>query len=165
MQKTKLLFWVLIGLAMIDFSVGQSLNAATSVTAQKTSLASRKHKASPASAHARSTKSTKSMNGLAAVYSDKLSGRKTSSGQRFCQDKLTAAHRSLPLGTKVLVTNIRNHKSVEVSINDRGPRHAGRVIDLSTAAAVKIGMKKTGNSLVKLEIVNETSAKKSSHKG
>lgn len=151
MQNTKLIFLVLIGLAMIEFSVGQSLNAATSAPAKKTSLASHKH----------TDKSAKSMNGLAVVYSDKLNGRKTSSGQKFCQNQMTAAHRSLPLGTKVRVTNIRNHKSVEVSINDRGPRHAGRVIDLSAAAAMKIGMKKTGNSLVKLEIISETSARKS----
>lgn len=164
MQTTKLIFLVLIGLAMIEFSVGQSLNAATSAPAKKTSLASHKHTAKPVSIRARSAKSTKSMHGLAAVYSDKLSGRKTSSGQKFCQDKLTAAHRSIPLGTKVRVTNIRNHKSVEVSINDRGPRHAGRVIDLSAAAAGQIGMKKTGNALVKLEIISESSAK-NSHKG
>jgi len=157
MQTTKLVFMVFIGLAMIEFSIGQSLNAATSAPASKSSLASRKHTASSVSTRA---KSAKSMKGLATVYSDKLSGRKTSSGQRFCQDKLTAAHRSLPLGTKVLVTNIRNHKSVEVSINDRGPRRAGRVIDLSAAAAVQIGMKKTGNSPVKLEIVSGTSVPK-----
>jgi rare lipoprotein A len=158
MQNTKLIFMVLIGLAMIEFSVGQSLNAATSAPVKKTSLASSKHTAAPAS---NSVRSAKSMNGLAVVYSDKLSGRKTASGQKFCQTQMTAAHRSLPLGTKVRVTNIRNSKSVEVSINDRGPRHAGRVIDLSTAAAMKIGMNKTGKSLVKLEIVSEASAKKS----
>ena len=164
MQKTKLLFLVLIGLAMIEFSIGQSLNAATSAPAKKTSLASHKHTAKPVSTHAKSKKSTKSMNGVAAVYSDKLSGRKTASGQKFCQAQMTAAHRSLPLGTKVLVTNTRNLKSVQVSINDRGPWHTGRVIDLSAAAAGKIGMKKTGNALVKLEIVSETSARKN-HKG
>lgn len=164
MQTTKLVFIVLIGLAMIEFSIGQSLNAATSAPAKKPSLASHKHTAKPVSTHAKSKKSTKSMNGVAAVYSDKLSGRKTASGQKFCQTQLTAAHRSLPLGTKVLVTNTRNHKSVQVSINDRGPWHTGRVIDLSAAAAGKIGMKKTGNALVKLEIVNETSARKN-HKG
>lgn len=158
MQNTKLIFMVLIGLAMIEFSVGQSLNAATSAPAKKPSLASHKHTAKSASTP---DKSAKSMNGLAVVYSDKLSGRKTASGQKFCQTQMTAAHRSLPLGTKVRVTNVRNSKSVEVSINDRGPRHAGRVIDLSAAAAMKIGMKKTGNSLVKLEIVTETSVKKS----
>ncbi len=147
MQTTKLVFMVMISLAIIDFSTGQSINAATSAKAPKPSFTSTKHTASPP------RKSQKSMYGLAAVYSDKLNGRKTASGQRFCQDGLTAAHRSLPLGTKVRVTNVRNRKSVVVSINDRGPRHAGRVIDLSAAAAAKIGMKKTGNALVKLEIV------------
>jgi rare lipoprotein A len=150
MQTTKLVFMVMISLAIIDFSTGQSLNAATSAKAPKPSFTSTKHAASTAS---RPRKSKQSMHGLAAVYSDKLNGRKTASGQRFCQVGLTAAHRSLPLGTKVRVTNIRNGKSVVVSINDRGPRHAGLVIDLSAAAAAKIGMKKTGNALVKLEIV------------
>ena len=165
MQTTKLVFIVLIGLAMIEFSIGQSLNAATSAPAKKPSLASHKHTAKPVSTHAKSKKSTKSMNGVAAVYSDKLSGRKTASGQKFCQTQLTAAHRSLPLGTKVRVTNVRNHQSVDVSINDRGPRHTSRVIDLSAAAAGKIGMKKTGNALVKLEIISEIAAAKKNHKG
>jgi len=154
MQTTKLVFMALIGLAMIDFSTGQSLNAATS----QPSLASTKQTTSLASP---SSKSKKSMHGLAAVYSDKLSGRKTASGQKFCQNGLTAAHRSLPLGTKVRVTNMRNHKTVEVRINDRGPWHAGRVIDLSGSAAAEIGMKKTGNALVNLEIVSGTSVKNS----
>lgn len=158
MQTTKLIFMVMIGLAMIEISIGQSLHAATSPQAQKTSLASTKQTESPAAA---STKSAKSMHGLASVYANKFSGRKTSSGQRFSQDKLTAAHRSLPFGTKVLVTNVRNSKSVEVSINDRGPWLAGRVIDLSTSAAEQLGMKKAGNALVKLEVVNESSANKS----
>jgi rare lipoprotein A len=96
------------------------------------------------------------MGGLASVYANKFSGRKTASGQKFCQNELTAAHRSLPLGTKVLVTNIHNLMSVEVSINDRGPWPAGRVIDLSKAAAAKIGIKKTGNAVVKLEVVSAT---------
>jgi len=155
MQTTKLVFRVMIGLAMIDFFTGQSLNAATTIKIEELSFASTKHIASPASSPG---KSHKSMDGVAAVYSDKLSGRKTASGQRFCQNGLTAAHRSLPLGTKVLVTNIHNRKSVEVSINDRGPHHAGRVIDLSGAAAAKIGMKKTGSALVKVEIVGRASA-------
>ena len=70
------------------------------------------------------------MNGLASVYSDMLCGRRTASGQRFSQERLTAAHRSLPIGTRVLVTNLFNNKTVEVYINDRGPFHRDRVIDL-----------------------------------
>jgi rare lipoprotein A len=162
-KTTKLVFMVLIGLAMIEFSAGQSLNAATSSKATKASFVATKKTASAAKSTKNSyaAKPVPSMQGLAAVYSDRLSGRKTSSGQRFSQEKLTAAHRTLPLGTKVLVTNVRTNKSVEVSINDRGPRHRSRVIDLSSAAASKIGMRKTGCALVQLKIVNGSSTSNS----
>jgi rare lipoprotein A len=100
------------------------------------------------------------MEGLAAVYSDKLSGRKTASGQVFSQAKLTAAHPTLAFGTRVKVTNTKNNKSVDVVINDRGPTQAGRVIDLSTSAAAKIGIGKQGMAPVKLEVVGEAPAKK-----
>ena len=100
------------------------------------------------------------MEGLAAVYSDKLSGRKTANGQIFNQQALTAAHPSLAFGTRVKVTNTKNNKSVEVRINDRGPTQAGRVIDLSRAAAAKIGINKNGMAPVKLEIVGEPPATK-----
>jgi rare lipoprotein A len=96
------------------------------------------------------------MSGLAAVYSDKLAGHKTASGEKFSQEKLTAAHPSLPFGTKVNVTNTNNNKTVEVRINDRGPTQAGRVIDLSSAAAAKIGLGKKGTAPVKLEVVGKT---------
>jgi len=101
------------------------------------------------------------MNGVAVRYSDKLNGRKTASGQRFSQDRLTAAHRTLPLGTKVRVTNVRSGQSVDVVINDRGPWHADRIIDLSAAAAAQIGMLKAGKALVKLEILSPSTAIKS----
>jgi len=158
MQTTKLVFIVMIGLAMLEFSLAQSLTAAPSTKAAKPSLTRSKSIAPPATTAA---KSTKSMQGLAAVYSDKLSGRKTASGQPFSQKQLTAAHRSLPLGTTVRVTNLRTSKSVEVRINDRGPRRAGHVIDLSAAAAAQVGLKKTGNALVMLEVVSEPSTSKS----
>ena len=74
--------------------------------------------------------------------------------QRFNQERLTAAHRSLPIGTRVLVTNVFNNKTVEVYINDRGPFHRDRVIDLSSAAASKLGMRKRGFAQVKLKIIN-----------
>jgi rare lipoprotein A len=154
MQTTKLIFLVMIGLAMIDFSIAQSLDAAVAAKASQPSLAATKSTAKP-------ERSAKSMQGVAAVYADKFVGRKTSSGQRFQQTGLTAAHRSLPLGTKVLVTNLRTRKSVEVRINDRGPWHKNRVIDLSGAAAAKVGMKKTGTALVRLEIITESSVSKS----
>ena len=100
------------------------------------------------------------MEGVAAVYSDKLAGRKTASGQVFSQSAMTAAHPSLPFGTMVKVTNTKNNKSVEVTVNDRGPMQAGRVIDLSRAAAAKIGIGKKGMAPVKLEVVGEAPAKK-----
>src|SRR5215471_7844323 len=100
------------------------------------------------------------MEGLAAVYSDKLQGHKTASGQVFSQSKLTAAHPSLAFGTKVKVTNTKNNKTVEVQINDRGPTQAGRVIDMSSAAASKIGLKKKAMVPVKLEVVGGAPPKK-----
>ena len=99
------------------------------------------------------------MEGLAAVYSDKLQGHKTASGQVFRQSKLTAAHPSLAFGTKVKVTNTKNNKTVEVTINDRGPTQAGRVIDMSSAAASKIGLSRKAMVPVKLEVVAEAPAK------
>jgi rare lipoprotein A len=99
------------------------------------------------------------MEGLAAYYSDRLDGRKTASGQVFDQSKLTAAHPTLPFGTMVKVTNTRNNRSVVVRINDRGPTHAGRVIDLSRAAASKLGMLRSGLAPVKLEVVKDAPAR------
>ncbi len=99
------------------------------------------------------------MEGLAAYYSNRLDGRKTASGQVFDQTKLTAAHPTLPFGTLVKVTNTKNNRSVVVRINDRGPTHAGRVIDLSRAAASKLGMLRSGLAPVKLEVVKEAPAR------
>jgi rare lipoprotein A len=100
------------------------------------------------------------MEGLAAYYSDRLGGRKTASGQVFDPSKLTAAHPTLPFGTMVKVTNTRNNRSVVVRINDRGPTQTGRVIDLSRAAASKLGMLRSGLAPVKLEVVKDAPARK-----
>jgi rare lipoprotein A len=81
----------------------------------------------------------RSQGGIASVYSTE-SGNRTASGQRLNPGALTAAHRTLPFGTKVRVTNNRNGKSVVVTINDRGPFVRGRVIDLTPAGARAIGM-------------------------
>lgn len=88
--------------------------------------------------------------GKASYYADKFEGRKTSSGEVFKQGKLTAAHRTLPFGTKVKVVNLANGRSVKVTINDRGPFAAGRVIDLSKKAARKIGMVDAGVASVEI---------------
>lgn len=93
--------------------------------------------------------------GKASYYgTDYKTGRKTASGQIYNKNKLTAAHKKLPFGTKVKVTNLNNNKSTVVTINDRGPFVKGRVIDLSVAAATEIGMLKSGVSEVILEILD-----------
>jgi len=91
--------------------------------------------------------------GVASYYADKFQGRKTASGERFRQEALTGAHRTLPLGTKVRVTNIKNGKSVEVEINDRGPFIKGRIMDISKRAAREIGMIRSGIAQVRVEVV------------
>lgn len=78
--------------------------------------------------------------GMASWYGPGFQGRKTASGERFNTHDLTAAHRSLPFGTRVKVTNQKTGRAVVVRINDRGPFHGGRVIDLSRASAAAIGM-------------------------
>jgi len=92
--------------------------------------------------------------GLATVYSERLDGHVTASGQKYDPTKLTAAHKTLPFGTRVKVTNVKNGKSVVVRINDRGPRQAGRVLDLSPRAARALGMRRLGMAEVSLEVQN-----------
>jgi rare lipoprotein A len=91
--------------------------------------------------------------GVASYYADKFEGRKTANGEIFRQNKLTAAHNTLPLGTFIIVTNIRNNKSVKVKINDRLHYRNKRLVDLSKAAAKKIGFLKMGITRVKVEVV------------
>jgi rare lipoprotein A (peptidoglycan hydrolase) len=89
--------------------------------------------------------------GVASWYGLDHQGRLTASGKKFDRSKLTAAHPSLPLNTKAKVTNLENGRSVEVTINDRGPGAPGRAIDLSERAAKTIGMKKEGLAPVAIE--------------
>ena len=92
--------------------------------------------------------------GMASFYAKKFHGRFTASGQRYDNNGLTAAHGRLPFGTKLKVTNLRNKRSVIVTVNDRGAFHAyGRIIDLSRAAAKEIGMINRGTAKVKLEVL------------
>jgi len=90
--------------------------------------------------------------GMASWYGNDFHGRATASKEIYDMYDLTAAHRSLPFGTKVMVTNLKNGKSVEVRINDRGPFIRGRIIDLSYAAAKAIDMVKDGVVPVRIEI-------------
>jgi rare lipoprotein A len=91
--------------------------------------------------------------GVASWYGKQYHGRKTASGEPFNMNALTAAHRTHPFGTTVRVTNLDNGKDVVVRINDRGPYAKGRVIDLSYAAAKRIGMVEAGVADVRLEVV------------
>ena len=94
------------------------------------------------------------MEGVAAWYGHKFAGRRTASGKRFNPNALTAAHPTLPFGTRVNVTNTRNNRSVLVTINDRGPTSPKRMLDVSAAAAKKLGFVRAGLTDVKLEIAN-----------
>lgn len=86
--------------------------------------------------------------GKASWYGPGFHGRATASGERFNQSSMTAAHKTLPFGTRLKVTNKRNGKSVVVRINDRGPFIRGRVLDLSKGAAHQIGMVRSGSAPV-----------------
>ena len=91
--------------------------------------------------------------GVASYYGNELAGNRTASGERFNPNGLTAAHRSLPLGTKLRVTNLSNGEDVIVRVNDRGPFAKSRLIDLSFGAARDIGMVRTGTARVTVEIL------------
>ena len=89
--------------------------------------------------------------GKASYYADKYEGRKTANGEIFDQSKTTAAHKTLPFGTKVTVKNLKNGKTVNVRINDRGPFVAGRIIDLSKKAAKEIDLVQAGVANVQIK--------------
>ncbi|HZU08981.1 MAG TPA: septal ring lytic transglycosylase RlpA family protein [Pseudacidobacterium sp.] len=92
--------------------------------------------------------------GRASWYGEDFQGQQTASGEDFDMNKLTCAHRSLPLGSLIRVTNLRNHKSVVVRVNDRGPMPQNRVVDLSYAAARFLGFSSKGTAPVRLDLVN-----------
>ena len=94
------------------------------------------------------------INGWASWYGPGFDGNASASGETFNQNAMTAAHRSLPFGTQVQVTNLDNGRSVIVRINDRGPFSGGRVIDLSTGAARVLGVIQSGVAPVRLEVMS-----------
>jgi len=117
-----------------------------------------KHHSNSASKHKLSQKriitkthSDDYMDGTASYYARKFAGRKTTSGRRLDMDGFTAAHPTLPMGTKLKVTNLRNNKIVYVEVNDRMPKASGHVIDLTTAGAQQIGINGLGH--VHLDVV------------
>ena len=102
----------------------------------------------------------KVVNGAASWYGPGFYGRRTASGETLQPGTDTAAHRTLPFGTLVRVTNLNNGRSVVVRINDRGPHRRHRIIDLAHGAASKLKMMKAGEIPVKLEIINANDSQK-----
>ncbi|WP_248763723.1 septal ring lytic transglycosylase RlpA family protein [Pseudomonas sp. 13-2922] len=93
--------------------------------------------------------------GMASYYGAQHQGKRTASGEPFNQHGLTAAHRQLPFGTRVKVTNLANDKSVIVRINDRGPHTRGRLVDLSREAAAQLGMLQGGTARVRIQSLDD----------
>ena len=100
--------------------------------------------------------------GMASVYSKDFDGKRTASGERYDSRALTAAHRTLPLGTRIRVTNLDNGKSVRVRVNDRGPHVRGRIVDLSSSAAAALGFS-TGVARVRIEVLGRGERKARGH--
>ena len=128
----------------------ETTSAGTNVQKVNVELEGQKTSAKQLSKHA--------LNGTASWYGPGFHGKKTASGETYDQTKLTAAHKTLPLGTKARVINLENGSSVDVEINDRGPFVGGRIIDLSRAAAKVVGLIETGTAPVRVELIAEPSA-------
>ncbi|QDK44439.1 septal ring lytic transglycosylase RlpA family lipoprotein [Bdellovibrio sp. ZAP7] len=92
--------------------------------------------------------------GKASWYGESHQGNRTASGEKFDLNQLTAAHRTLPMGSMVKVTSLSTGKSVTVRINDRGPFTKGRILDVSQAAAQKLGFIQKGTDHIKMEVVS-----------
>jgi rare lipoprotein A len=134
--------------ATLDDSSGKTNNQAAKIRPKL-----QRQKNSGESAH------KKVIRGQASWYGPGFHGKKTASGEIFDQGKLTAAHKTIPLGTKAKVTNLQNGNTVEVEINDRGPYISQREIDVSHAAANALGFVKSGLTLVRIELLPEESGR------
>ena len=91
--------------------------------------------------------------GFASFYGSEFHGRRTASGERYDQDELSAAHRTLPFGTRVRLTNLKNGRTVVVRVTDRGPFRRGRIVDVSKRAARELGFIRAGVARVRLEVL------------
>ena len=105
------------------------------------------------------SKSAFTQSGQGSYYADKFAGKPTASGTPYRPGKLTAAHNTLPFGTKIKVTNVKTGRSVKVTVNDRGPHVKGRIVDLSKKAANKIGLVDAGVAPVQLKVVKAVSTR------
>lgn len=108
----------------------------------------------PVAAASQSWDVTSVFTGRASWYGPGFHGRRTASGERFNQNAMTAAHRTLPFGTRIRVTNLRNNRQVVVRVNDRGPFTGGRILDLSAGAARRIGLHSAGVGPVRIEVLD-----------
>jgi rare lipoprotein A len=147
---------ILISLALSTVLLGAQ---SPSALAQKTPAAAATAPAAAAKAAPVVKAATDSDSGKAAYYSRVFNGRKTASGERFNNSAMVTAHRSLPFGTKLRVTNTKNKKSVIVRVIDRGPSQPDRIVDLSRAAATKLDFVKAGMTDVTIQVVGKDSAK------
>lgn len=134
------------GLSLKDkYLAAKAAKNKNTMKAAKANSAKRTHKNAPRKHY---------QTGIASYYANMFNGRKTANGEIFNNAHMTAAHRTLPFGTLLEVTNLRNGRSVIVRVNDRGPYVRPRVIDLSKAAARKIGMQHHGITRVKISVIN-----------
>jgi peptidoglycan lytic transglycosylase len=138
-----------IGDPAVELPQGQNKITPNGANIQKASFepVSRKKSSRPAAKRA--------LYGTASWYGPGFHGKKTASGEIYDQNKLTAAHKTVPLGSKARVTNLDNGNSVEVEINDRGPFVEGRIIDLSRAAAGVLGLVESGTAPVRVELITD----------
>jgi rare lipoprotein A len=146
---------VLLGVALLSQSCGMIASSSQGTVPEMVSIPQPSiAKPTPAKQPTELKGAVSVQTGQASWYGKAFAGKATASGEIFNHELLTAAHRSLPLGTKVRVTNVANGKSVEVKVNDRGPYADGRIIDLSRAAARALGMIEDGLAEVRLETIS-----------
>ncbi len=173
LSRCKNLFLTAIAITALSLATGCSSEKSTSKqtthravtssaqSSKKTSNTAKGNTSSKTTAKTNSGKTSakkttgKTEKGQASYYADKFHGRATASGEKYDKKKLTGAHRTLPFGTIVRVTNTANGKSVDVRINDRGPFKAGRIVDVSRAAAEKLDMIKAGVINCTMEVISQ----------
>lgn len=144
-------------LAASSLAHAQSASAPAATAAPAAKPAAAAPAAAPAAAAAAPAADVSE--GKIAWYGRKFAGRKTASGERFNPGAMTMAHKSLPFGTRVKVTNTANQRSVVLRVNDRGPSTPDRIGDVSQAAAQKLRMMRSGVATAKLEVVGQAPAK------
>lgn len=106
------------------------------------------------------SKNAFTQSGQGSYYADKFNGRPTASGTPYRPGQMTAAHNTLPFGTRIKVTNVKNGRSVKVTVNDRGPHVKGRIVDVSRKAARKLDLVEAGVVPVQLKVIKAASSSK-----